>query len=125
MIDHIQIAIPANGEDRAREFFVQLLQMQEEEKPAVLAARGGCWFRSGQVHLHCGVESPFQPQSKAHPALIVDDLNDLASKLKQAGYPVRWDESLPDRKRFYTDDPFGNRIEFMQNGDGFSQKIIG
>jgi hypothetical protein len=28
---------------------------------------------------------------------------------------------VPDVRRCYAADPFGNRIEFIQDGDGFSQ----
>lgn len=112
-IDHVQLAIPPGGEAAARAFFAGVLGMSEELKPAALAARGGCWFRAGGVKLHCGVESPFQPQRKAHVAIVVEDLDKLAATLTAANYLVRWDDALVDRRRFYTDDPFGNRIEFI------------
>ena len=122
-IDHVQIAIPPGGEPAARGFFVGLLGMSEEEKPASLASRGGCWFRAARVHLHCGVESPFQPQRKAHAAFLVSDLNALVEKLAEAGSPIRWDESVAGRRRLYTDDPFGNRLEFISSGHGFSERL--
>src|SRR4051812_21768396 len=95
-IDHIQLAIPPRGEPAARAFFVDILGMAEELKPAPLTGRGGCWFRAGSVHLHCGVESPFQPQRKAHPAILVRDLDAIARKLGEAQLPMRWDESVPE-----------------------------
>jgi hypothetical protein len=122
-IDHVQLAMPPGGEGDARAFFVGVLGMAEEVKPEELASRGGCWFRAGRVHLHCGVESPFQPQCKAHIAFLVEDLNGLAEKLTAANCPVRWDETVKDRRRFYTDDPFGNRLEFIASGCGFSERI--
>ena len=122
-IDHIQLAIPPGGEAAARNFFVGVLGMSEEQKPEQLAARGGCWFRAGCVHIHCGVESPFQPQRKAHPALLVADLDGLARTVEAARSPVRWDDTVPGRRRFYTEDPFGNRIEFVATGCGFSEQL--
>jgi catechol 2,3-dioxygenase-like lactoylglutathione lyase family enzyme len=122
-IDHVQVAIPPGGEPAARAFFVGLLGMSEEVKPEPLASRGGCWFRAGRVHLHCGVESPFQPQRKAHPAFLVRDLDSLVEKLNKAGSPIRWDESVAGRRRFYTDDPFGNRLELVASGHGFSERL--
>lgn len=122
-IDHIQLAIPPAGEAAARSFFVDLLGMSEEDKPQELKPRGGCWFRAGKVHIHCGVESPFQPQRKAHPAILVTDLDSLAQTITRANLPIRWDDTVPGRKRFYTDDPFGNRIEFIAAGVGFSQQL--
>lgn len=121
-LDHLQLAMPPGAEDRAREFWIGLLGMQEAEKPEPLASRGGCWFRAGAVILHLGVEKDFTAQRKAHPAFCVAELDVLATQLAGAGYPVTWDETLPERRRFYTADPFGNRIELMQDGDGFGQK---
>ena len=121
-LDHVQLAMPAGREDQARAFFGGILGMREEEKPEPLSTRGGAWFRKGAVILHVGVDERFTPQEKAHVAFIIQDLTVLATKLIAEDYPVRWDDALPDRRRFYTVDPFGNRLEFIQEGDGFSQK---
>ena len=122
LLDHVQLAMPPGGEPQATRFFVDLLGMTEVEKPQALRSRGGCWFCSGSTQLHIGVEAEFSPQRKAHPAFCVTDLDSLAEQLVAAGSEVIWDTALPDRKRFYTADPFGNRIEFILCGDGFSQR---
>ena len=109
-LDHILLAMPPGGEERARAFWGGLLGMQEEVKPGPLADRGGCWFRAGVVIVHLGVEKGFVPQRKAHPAFCVPELDELSLRLAQAGYPVERDEALPDRRRFFTADPFANRI---------------
>ncbi len=96
--------------------------MKEEDKPEPYASRSGCWFSKGEAIVRMGVESDFAPQKQAHPAFVFEDLSDLAERLIEKGYPVGWDESLSDRKHFYTCDPFGNRIEFLRDGDGFTQK---
>jgi catechol 2,3-dioxygenase-like lactoylglutathione lyase family enzyme len=89
--------------------------MTELPKPPALAARGGCWFAAGPVVLHLGVEEPFTPAGKAHPALLVDDLDGLAAALRAAGHAcVRADGEIPGVRRFHTRDPFGNRVEFQQ-----------
>jgi len=121
-LDHVQLAIPSGQEEKAREFFRDVLGMTEEEKPEPLASRGGCWFRSGAVILHLGVEKDFIPQKKAHPAFCVADLDGLADCIQKKGFTITWDDALPDRRRFYSSDPFGNRIEFIQSGDGFGQR---
>jgi len=121
-LDHVQMAMPPGQEEKAREFFRGILGMAEEKKPEPLASRGGCWFRSGAVILHLGVEKDFIPQKKAHPAFCVSDLADLADHFQKNGFIVTWDDALSDRKRFYSSDPFGNRIEFIQSGDGFGQR---
>ncbi len=114
-IDHVQVAIPRGGEELAREFYGGLLGMTEVPKPPALATRGGCWFSSGSAMLHLGVEHPFRPAAKAHPAFLESDLDGLARSLSQAGYELtRSDGELPGVRRFHTSDPFGNRIEFQQ-----------
>ena len=114
-LDHVQVAIPAGGEDAARTFYGSLLGMAEVVKPAALAVRGGCWFSSGSAVLHLGVEEPFAPARKAHPAFLVAELDALADSLASAGYDcVRADGEIPGVRRFHTFDPFGNRIEFQQ-----------
>jgi len=112
-LDHIQLAIPEGGEHRAREFFGDLLGMCEVEKPANLSHKG-CWFESGSLSLHIGVDLEFRPASKAHPALLVDDLTAIEQTLTAAGYPIVADKPIEGYRRFFTEDPFGNRIELMQ-----------
>lgn len=117
-IHHVQLAIPRGGEDACRQFWSGLLGMRELAKPAALAARGGCWFRGGDLEVHLGVEEPFAPARKAHPGLLVDGLRQLARQLEEAEYPVVWDDDFPGHDRFYSADPFGNRLEFLQPQSG-------
>ncbi len=112
-LDHIQLAIPADTEDACRKFWGDLLGFGELTKPAALQARGGAWFTSGSVEIHLGVEAGFTPAKKAHPAFRVPDLDGLADRLASAGHPIRWDDAIAGRRRFFTDDPVGNRVEFI------------
>lgn len=114
LLHHVQLAIPRGGESRCRDFWGGVLGMREVEKPPVLAARGGCWFRGGDLEVHLGVEDPFLPARKAHPGLLVDGLSELAGRLEAAGHQVTWDDDFPGHDRFYAADPFGNRLEFLQ-----------
>jgi catechol 2,3-dioxygenase-like lactoylglutathione lyase family enzyme len=113
-LHHVQLAMPRGREDEARGFFVGVLGMTEIEKPPVLAARGGAWFRGGGVEIHLGVEDPFAPARKAHPGLVVDDLDDAARRVATTGQDVAWDTDFPGFRRFYAHDPFGNRLEFLE-----------
>ena len=113
-LDHIQIAIPVAGEPEAKRFYVDLLGFTERDKPKVLAGRGGCWFVAGSVQLHLGVEEDFIPAKKAHPAFLLDDLNGMVERLREAGCPIKEGPALPGYHRRFTADPFGNRIELMQ-----------
>jgi len=120
-LDHIQMAIPKGGEDAARAFWCDLFGLAEIEKPEALRARGGLWLKLDEAELHLGVETPFSPAKKAHPGLASDDIETLAKKLQQAGHPITWDTALNDRKRFFTEDPFGNRLEVLQPLNSFSR----
>jgi catechol 2,3-dioxygenase-like lactoylglutathione lyase family enzyme len=113
-IDHVQLAMPAGGEDDARAFYDGVLGIPEKPKPPHLAARGGCWFAADGVELHLGVEDGFRPARKAHPALLVDDLTALVRRLGEAGVDVVEDEPLPGYDRVYVADPFGNRLELLE-----------
>jgi len=112
-IDHVQLAMPAGEEDAARGFYRDLLGMVEIPKPAELAKRGGCWFESGGVQLHLGVEADFRAAKKAHPALRCRDYEALTSRLRAAGVEVKPDDNIPGVRRCHVADPFGNRIEFI------------
>jgi len=113
-IDHILIAMPAGREDEARAFYQGILGLVEKAKPPQLIARGGCWFESGGLQVHLGVEKDFVPARKAHPAFIVDDLAGMVAKAKQAGYKITADEPIEGCERRHIDDPFGNRIELIE-----------
>lgn len=113
---HVQLAMPpgAEAERAARAFYGGALGMAEVAKPPALAERGGAWFGAGGLELHLGVEPDFRPARKAHPAIVVDDLDGLAARLRAAGAEPRFDADLPGHRRFYVDDCFGNRLEFLQ-----------
>lgn len=106
--------MPSGGEDAAREFYAGTLGWTEIEKPPVLAGRGGCWFGSDDLEVHLGVEDPFRPALKAHPGILVGDLDAVADGLLASGHEIRHDRDLPGYRRFYVNDPFGNRLEFLQ-----------
>lgn len=114
-LDHVQMAAPPGCEAEARRFYGNLLGLAEVEKPEALRARGGVWFRCGAQQLHIGVEDDFAPARKAHPAIRVaaGELDALAERLGDAGERVAWDESLASVRRFYSQDPWGNRIELL------------
>lgn len=113
-LDHVQLAMPRGGEEQARGFYGGVLGLAERAKPPHLAARGGCWFYGPGVELHLGVEDPFRPASKAHPALLVDDLASVRATLAVHGIAFSEGKPLDGYVRGDIADPFGNRIELMQ-----------
>ena len=116
-IDHVQLAMPAGQEQKARDFYSGVLGIPEVPKPPELAKRGGAWFENELLKIHLGVEKTFHPALKAHPALIVEDLKSLAETLRAKEYIVVDDEPLEGYSRIYVSDPFGNRIELMEPKD--------
>jgi catechol 2,3-dioxygenase-like lactoylglutathione lyase family enzyme len=113
-IEHVQLAMPRGEEEKARAFYCGALGMTELEKPPELAKRGGCWFASGEVQIHLGVEEDFRPARKAHPALRCRDYEALTARLQHAGIEITLDASIPGVTRCYVHDPFGNRIELIK-----------
>jgi catechol 2,3-dioxygenase-like lactoylglutathione lyase family enzyme len=105
--------MPVGAEEAGRGFYCGVLGMVELQKPPVLHARGGCWFKSHGAEVHLGVERDFRPATKAHVGLEVTDVDQMAARVVAAGHRVGWDEELAPRRRFFTDDPFGNRLEIL------------
>lgn len=113
-IDHVQLAMPRGEEQRARDFYSGVLGIPEVPKPATLAARGGVWFERASLKIHLGVEDDFRPARKAHPALLVQNLQELVEVMRQRGVDVIDDDALPGYTRVYVSDPFGNRLELLE-----------
>jgi catechol 2,3-dioxygenase-like lactoylglutathione lyase family enzyme len=124
-LDHVQLSMPAGGEEAARDFYGGLLGLLEVPKPPALAVRGGCWFTGpaggAGVAIHLGVEADFRPARRAHPALVVDDLAGLRAALEGAGVTIVDDDAGVGVRRFHAFDPFGNRLELVDRRDaGFT-----
>lgn len=113
-LDHVQLAMPRGGEAVAEAFYRDVLGFDILPKPEPLASRGGRWFASGNVQVHLGVEDDYRPARKAHPALRVDGIDELVARFSKRAIPWRWDSELPGVRRGYVDDPFGNRIELIE-----------
>lgn len=115
-VDHVQLAAPDGGELEARRFFVDLLGWGEIPKPEPLRKRGGVWFQCGTHQVHIGVQKDFVPATKAHPAFHVENIDTLREYLLQNNVKVIDDDARADEgvKRFYLNDPFGNRLEFLE-----------
>ena len=114
-IDHVQTAIPVGGEAVARAYYGTLLGLTELPKPADMAKRGGCWYAIGDLQLHLGAEADFRAARKAHVALATGNLAELRAAIESAGFATMDDTPVEGRNRFFTHDPFGNRIEFMES----------
>ena len=113
-LDHVQLTVPPGSEDEVRSFYAGVLGLEELPKPEALRARGGVWFGAGAQELHLGIEEPFAPARKAHPGLVVDDLDAVRERLRAAAFPYEDDAKIEGVDRLFTHDPFGNRLELRQ-----------
>jgi catechol 2,3-dioxygenase-like lactoylglutathione lyase family enzyme len=114
-LDHVQLAIPVGVEALARSFYTEILGLTEVAKPASMAGRSSIWFAAGPVNLHLGIEEDFHPAKRAHPALVVDDLDEIVDACERAGLPTRPDTCFNNFRRVHIFDPFGNRLELMES----------
>jgi catechol 2,3-dioxygenase-like lactoylglutathione lyase family enzyme len=117
-IEHVQLAAPKGCEAEARRFFGELLGMTEVPKPENLRHRGGVWFQCGFQQIHIGVEEDFKPAQKAHPGFLVHNVRGLRDHLAANGVKVKDDDLVEGVIRFHAEDPFGNRLEFMERLHG-------
>ena len=115
-LDHVQLAIPPDSLEAARAFYGEVLGLTEEQRPA--STTPGLWYLAPSTVVHLGEEDPFTPARKAHAAFLVADLEACRARLEAAGHEI-----IPARgARFHAFDPFGNRLEFLQAGEGFSER---
>lgn len=112
-LHHVQVAIPVGSEDEARAFWIDVIGFSEISKPEPMASRGGLWIRDGSCEIHLGIGEPFAAARKAHPGIVVEDLDRLEARLEWAGYETTPDAPIYGMRRFHVSDPFGNRIEFL------------
>lgn len=115
-LDHTTIPMPARQESTVRAFYGDLLRFPEVPRPPTLIIHGGVWYQFADgTQLHLQVQEPFAPMDPPHPAFRIQNLDELGAILTNNGYRVDWDEALLPRRRFYTFDPFGNRLEMMED----------
>jgi len=123
-LHHVQLMMPTDGHGLARAFWVDAVGLTEVPKPAALAVRGGCWFRafapdgSVTVEIHASPTEDFSPALRAHPALLldsVDELEQLAGRIAGGGFEVSWADrdTFDGYVRFHCRDGFGNRVEVL------------
>jgi hypothetical protein len=86
----------------------------QNPKPEHLAQQGGVWFEQDDLKLHLGIDFNFCPATKAHPGLLVKDLDELVSRCEAAGYRIVVGEGMKSYHQVYTIDPFDNRLELLE-----------
>jgi catechol 2,3-dioxygenase-like lactoylglutathione lyase family enzyme len=116
-VHHVAIGIPDGAEPEARKFYCDLLGLEEVEKPDSLKDRGGFWLEVGGVQVHLQIDEPDRGRSRRHFGLVVDDADELRSRLENAGYALRDDVDIPGYSRFFVGDPWGNQVELLAAAD--------
>ncbi len=115
-LHHAQVTIPKGEEEKARKFYCDFLGLNEIVKPESLQGHGGFWLELGEMQIHIGTEKDFdRTKTKAHLAYLVEDLDNWRKKLEAGNISVKEGISIPNFIRFEFRDPFGNRVEFLQN----------
>jgi catechol 2,3-dioxygenase-like lactoylglutathione lyase family enzyme len=113
-LHHLQIALPAGGEEAARRFYRDLLGLAEVPVPASVAHLAAAWFEQGEFRLHLGVDPDFHPAKKGHPAFLVSGLDEIVRRVTAAGYPMVSADVVPGFRRCHIYDPAGNRLELIE-----------
>ncbi|WP_066303639.1 VOC family protein [Bacillus sp. FJAT-29814] len=114
-LHHAQITIPKGAEGEGRNFYCGILGLTEIEKPESLKGRGGFWLKVGDKDVHVGTEDGFnREKTKAHLAYRVEDISYWRKVLEQNDIKIIDSVTIPNFERFEFRDPFGNRVEFIQ-----------
>ncbi len=114
-INHVQITVPRQAVEEAREFYCGVLGLPEIEKPDSLKPRGGFWVQVGGAQVHISIEDGVNRlATKAHIAYQVDDIVYWQEHLRAHGVETQESVPIPGCCRFEFRDPFGNRVEIIQ-----------
>lgn len=114
-LHHAQITIPNGAEEEGRNFYCGVLGLAEIEKPASLKGRGGFWLNVGDKDVHVGTEDGFdRTKTKAHIAYRVEDISYWRRVLEENNIKIIDSVPIPNFERFEFRDPFGNRVEMIQ-----------
>ena len=114
-VDHVQIAVPPALENAALRFYAGVLGLVRIDKPEGAGESRGAWFAAGNVQFHVGIQlQDFAPARKAHVGFVVEDLGRVRAALESDGWPVKDGGTIPGFVRLFSEDPAGNRLEFLQ-----------
>ncbi len=115
-INHITIPAPAGEHARVREFYGELLGLEEVPRPAALnAVYDLMWFKFLDILFHIDFTPPWtQPAENRHVALEIENLPTVRRYLESKGATIREAVVMPDRDRFYLLDPFGTYFELLE-----------
>jgi catechol 2,3-dioxygenase-like lactoylglutathione lyase family enzyme len=117
-LDHVNVTYPEELESEVLSWYENSLGLERVTKPDGTRPAGG-WFRAGDQEIHLSLDE-HNPPKTAHMGLVVDDFDAVVSRLRDAGCHIEQASEIPGRRRCYTRDPAGNRIEiaYLDDVDG-------
>ena len=110
-VDHVTVTAPDDLEQETLDWYETCLGLVPVDKPRGELERGG-WFVAGTQEIHVSIDD-HNPHHAASFALVVSDFDEIVSRLRSAGMHIEQALPIPGRKRCFTRDPAGNRIELM------------
>lgn len=113
---HAKITIPNGAVKEAKQFYCDVLGLEEISRPISSSERGGFWLRVGndQIHVSEGNE-PGTNVNRGYFAYEVANVDELQTRLKAYQIELSPCERCGDYESFCCYDPFGNQLEFMMS----------
>lgn len=112
-LQHASVPMREGENDKGRHFYGETLGLTEITPPAVLGTERFVWYTIGdsgdEIHLYTDNRGPNSPAQ--HLCIQVEDPDGVRKKLAESGYETADTDVIPNRPRFFTTDPFGNRVE--------------
>jgi catechol 2,3-dioxygenase-like lactoylglutathione lyase family enzyme len=114
-MDHVTVTTPDELAEEVVGWYRDVLELEQLDKPEG-SRPGGAWFRAGSQEIHVSLD-PHNPPRAAHFSLMVEDLDAVVSRLRDAGCHIEQARPIPGRRRCFTRDPAGNSIEIVAFDD--------
>jgi catechol 2,3-dioxygenase-like lactoylglutathione lyase family enzyme len=112
-VNHVQVNVPSDALEAAREFYLGFLGLREIEPPATFTSKG-IWMNAGTFEVHIGLEDGIERKTRAHIAYEVTDVNEWRRRIAARGWAIKEQPLIPGYDRFQFRDPFGNNLELIE-----------
>jgi catechol 2,3-dioxygenase-like lactoylglutathione lyase family enzyme len=115
-LHHVNVTVPAALEEAAKDFYGNLMGLEQIEKPDGPRKYIGAWYQIGKSQLHLSVEKePRNQDSNRHVCYSVPDVARALDTFRAGGIEVISEEQLVNGgSRFFVRDPAGNLIEITE-----------
>ncbi len=110
-LDHVNITAPGELIEEVVSWYESCLGLKRLEKPEG-TRQEGAWFQAGNEEIHVSLDE-HNPPEKAHFGIVVNDFTGVVDALRGSGCHLEQASTIPGRRRCFTRDPAGNRIEII------------